>query len=318
MRTLALEEHFRSSAFRALQGTGAARGRTLPAEVLEKLDDVGEPRLQDMADAGVDVQVLSHIGLGEQLGSDDAMTVPREANDELASLVRAHPGAYRGFALLPVSDPEEAAEELRRSALELGLQGAMIHGTIAGRFLDDDRFWPIFAAAADLGVPLYLHPAPPPRDVFESYYAGFTPELSAALATSAWGWHVETGLHVLRLILGGVFDRHPRLQVIVGHMGEALPYMLARLDERLGEFAKLERRPADYLRQNVHYTISGFFTEAPLRCLLDVVGVDRLMFAVDYPFSANDVAVRFLRSAPLSDEDREKISHVNAEALLRI
>lgn len=321
MRTIALEEHFRSSAFRKAQASGTIGVQESP--ILEaavgRLYDVGEERLASMKASGIDVQVLSHAPPGPQeLEPPAAVALAREMNDELGALVRAQPSSYAGFAMLPTNDPDAAADELHRAVRELDLRGAMIHGTTCGRFLDHPSFSPILEAAEQLGVPIYLHPAPPPAAIRDPYYSGFAPEVSGALATSAWGWHIETGLHVLRLILAGAFDRYPRLQVIIGHMGETIPFMLARTDRVLGQFTKLERRPRDYFLQNVHYTTSGFFTPEPLRCLLDVIGADRLMFAVDYPFSSNDVAGNFLRAARLTPDDREKIAHGNSEALLRL
>ena len=323
VRTIAIEEHFRSETFRKLQASGqlgdAGRDSPLIEPVLGKLYDVGAARLAELDAAGIEVQLLSHTPPGpEVLDSAAAVTMAREVNDELAVIVRANPNRYAGFAMLPTPNPDAAAEELRRAVDELGLRGAMLYGTTAGRFLDEPFFSPIFEAAERMSVPVYLHPAPPSPTVRNAYYSGFSPEVSSVLATSAWGWHIETGLHVLRLVLSGLFDRHPNLQVIIGHMGEAVPYMLARSDSVLSRFTQLERPVRDYFAQNIHYTNSGFFTQEPLTCLLGVIGVDRLLFAVDYPFSSNIQARQFLDSALVSAADREKIAHGNAEALLKI
>ena len=318
-----MEEHFRSQAFRDALQAGRISGAEVRNPVVERaaalLDDVGEARLADLAAAGIDVQVLSHNVPGPELFEPgDAVELAQAMNDELAALIRSRPGRYAGFAMLPTPDPEAAARELRRATQELGLAGAMVHGTTGGRFLDDPAFEPILASAAELGVPLYLHPAAPLPAVQEAYYAGFSEPVSLILARSGWGWHIETGVHALRLVLAGAFDRHPGLQIVIGHMGEAVPFMLARADSVLSRVSGLERPVADYFRQNVHYTTSGFFTEPPLRCLLDVVGVERVLFAVDYPFSSNAAGRAFLDSVTLGEADRERLAHANAEALLKL
>jgi predicted TIM-barrel fold metal-dependent hydrolase len=323
MRTIAIEEHFRSDAFRAARAAGRLRDAGERSPVIERvaarLDDLGSGRLADMDAAGTDVQVLSHNVPGpEAFAARDAVAVAREMNDELAGAIRAHPDRFAGFAMLPTPDPDAAAEELRRAVTELGFRGAMVHGTTGGRFLDDRSFWPIFDEAERLRVPVYLHPAPPPAAVREAYYGGLAPDLAYVLATSAWGWHVETGLHALRLVLAGVFDRHPELQVVIGHMGEAVPFMLARATSVLGRYASLERPVRDYFVRNFHYTTSALFTRPPFDCMLAIAGVGRVLFAVDYPFSDGVQARDFLRGLPLAPDDLERIAHGNAEALLRL
>ena len=321
MRTIAIEEHFRSRAFLAARAAGRVADERRPAieRVAARLEDLGAGRLADMDAAGIDVQVVSHNVPGpEACGARDAVALAREMNDELAGAIRAHPDRLAGFAMLPTPDPEAAAEELRRAVIELGLRGAMVHGTTNGRFLDDRSFWPIFAEAERLRVPVYLHPAPPPPAVREAYYGGLPSDVAYALATSAWGWHVDTGLHALRLVLGGVFDRHPGLQVVIGHLGEALPFLLWRADSVLGRFATLDRPVREYFARNFHYTTSALFTRPPFDCLLGVAGPGRVLFAVDYPFSDGVQAGEFLRGLELGPEDLERIAHGNAEALLRI
>jgi predicted TIM-barrel fold metal-dependent hydrolase len=239
-------------------------------------------------------------------------------NDELAEAIRGNPDRFAAFAMVPTPEPDAAAEELRRAVAELGFKGAMVHGTTRGRFLDDRFFWPIFEEAERLGVPVYLHPAPPSAAIREAYYGGLAPEVAYALATWAWGWHVETGLHAMRMVLGGVFDRYPELQVVIGHMGEAVPFLLGRADSVLGPFATLQRPVREYFVQNFHYTTSGLFTTPPFNCLLEIAGASRVLFAVDYPFSSNEQALAFLRTVAISSEDRERIAHGNTEALLRI
>jgi hypothetical protein len=196
----------------------------------------------------------------------------------------------------------------------------VINGHIRGRYLDDIFFWPILECAAELNVPIYLHPAPPPQQVIATYYTGnFAPEAARQLATPAWGWHIETAIHVLRLILSGAFDRYPKLQLVIGHLGEALPFMLPRLNVILPrEVTKLERSFGDYLRQNIHYTISGFNFTATFLDLLLQVGVDRIMFSADYPWGSMEEARIFLEQLPISPNDKERIAHCNAERLLQL
>jgi predicted TIM-barrel fold metal-dependent hydrolase len=270
--------------------------------------------------AGIDVQVLSLTPPGvEQLDAPEAVAIARESNDYLAEAVRRHPSRFAGFAALPTSAPEVAADELERTVREHGFKGAMINGHTRGRYLDDKFFWPILQHAEALQVPLYLHPTLPPQPVVEAYYAGFAPEVTTELTRGAWGWHIETAIHVLRLILGGAFDRFPNLQLVIGHMGEALPFMLPRLDYRLPTgVTKLARPIGAYLRENLHYTFSGFNWTPMFLDLLLEVGVDRIMFSADYPYVSMTWARTFLDQLPVSPADKERIAHGNAERLLRL
>ncbi len=294
--------------------------RTQPRwrQIEEQLADLSETRLADMDAAGIDVQVLSHMVPGpEALEPARARTFASEANNHLAKTVAAHPARFAGFAALPMSDPAAAADELERAVKTLGFSGALVNGMVQGRFLDDSVFEPVLARAESLGVPIYIHPSFPPQSVMDAYFGGLDPLQSLMLATAGWGWHSETALHTLRLIISGVFDRHPRLKLIIGHMGEMLPFMLARIDHILTPLSpKLRQRVADYFQTNIWITTSGVFTEPPFQCALSVLGADRILFAVDYPFSANKVGRAFLDAAPISKADRAKIAHGNAEHLL--
>jgi uncharacterized protein len=328
MRTITLEEHYATEAF--MEGPGqqlkaqaeAARNHPQVAagyeKLIEELCDLGEGRISAMDAAGIDVQVLSLTFPGvEQLEAPEAVAFARETNDLLADAVRRHPDRLAGFAALPTASPEAAAEELERTIGEYGFKGALINGHTRGRYLDDSFFWPILERAEALGVPIYLHPTPPPRPVIEASYTGnFVPGL---LATAAWGWHVETATHVLRLILGGAFDRYPNLQLVVGHMGEGLPFFMPRLEVALPvEVTKLERPVGTYLCKNVHYTFSGFnWVQAFLDLVLQV-GVERIMFSADHPYASMAQARAFLDKLPASPADKERIAHSNAERLLRL
>lgn len=320
MRLIALEEHYHAPAVkRAL----SAAGRPDPppdspiARVQAKLDDLGAGRLADMDAGGIDVQVVSQSPPGtEQLEPGQAIPVATQANDYLAEQIARNPDRFAGFATLPTAAPQSAADELERAVTALGFKGALINGHVRGRFLDDPTFWPIFERAEALSVPIYLHPTEPPEAVKTASYAGLPPNIATSLATNAWGWHVDTGLHALRLIAGGVLDAYPRLQVIIGHMGEALPFFLERASRNLQRQAGLERPLQHYMAQNFHFTTSGMFSYPPLRCLLDVIGADRVMFSVDYPFAHNEEGRDFMVGAPIDAADREKLAHGNAERLL--
>jgi predicted TIM-barrel fold metal-dependent hydrolase len=285
------------------------------SERIARRDEIGPVRLAEMDAAGIKIQVLSQTA-SARLDPNREIESAVKANDELAEAISAHPDRFAGFAVLPLADPDASAEELDRTVRVLGFKGALINGMQKGLFLDDPRYWPVFAAAERLSVPIYLHPAEPPASVRNVYYAGLEPSIAQALATSAWGWHVETGLHALRLIVSGIFDRFPTLQLIIGHMGEAIPFMLARTARNMAGAAKLERPLADYFLENFYITTSGMFAVQPLLCLLLVVGADRVIFSVDYPYSSSQEAQEFIESAPISSTDREKIAHLNAERLL--
>ena len=198
-----------------------------------------------------------------------------------------------------------------------GFKGAVINGHHRGRYLDDAFFAPIIEAAEALDVPIYLHPTAPPQPVIDACYSGYSPLLNELFASPGWGWHIETGVHVIRLILGGVFDRHPRLQIVIGHLGEALPFMMRRLDLMQGA-AKLKRPLSATLRENVHYTVSGFNYPPVFQLLLAEVGVDRIMFSADHPYASMKTAREFLDNLPLSADDKERLAHGNAEKLLRM
>jgi predicted TIM-barrel fold metal-dependent hydrolase len=313
MRTITLEEHYATPAF--IKGPGGH----LEGQLVDQLCDLGDRRIADMDAAGIDLQVLSLSSPGvEQLEATEAVALARESNDHLADAVRRHPTRFAGFAALPTAAPDIAADELERTIRELGFKGALINGHTKGRRLDDKFFWPILERAQALQVPLYLHPTLPPQQVIDASYAGFAPEVTMGLAGWAWGWHIETATHVLRLILSGAFDRYPNLQLVIGHLGEALPFMLPRLERLPKALTKLDRTIGAYLRENVHYTFSGFNWTPTFLDLLLEVGVDRIMFSADYPWGSMARARTFLDELPLSPADKERIAHGNAERLLRV
>ena len=228
-------------------------------KIYEQLCDLGDKRISEMDVAGIDVQVLSINSPGvEQLRLKKQEKLPKETNDFLANAVKGHPQRFAGFATLPTADPKAAAIELERMVRDYGFKGAIINGHVKGRYLDHKFFWPILERAEALDVPIYLHPTQPPKAVIDASYSGFDPVVTNMLIGAGWGWHIETAIHVICLMLGGVFDQYPKLQIIIGHMGETLPFMLQRMDRIMNtETTKLKRPISAYLRENVHYTFSG-------------------------------------------------------------
>lgn len=269
--------------------------------------------------AGISLQVLSAGGPGaELLDLQDGQQFAREFNDRLMRLTTGSPTRFAGFAHLPMADPEAAADEMERAVTQLGLKGAMINGTIDDLFLDDPRFDPVLVRADRLGVPIYIHPGSPPEPMRRLYYTGLPGDADLLLSGPGFGWHAETAVHVLRLVLSGILDRHPGLKLIVGHMGEGLPAMIDRIEETFADFADehLQRSVKTTIADQLWITTSGLFSLAPFSAALLAFGADRLMFLVDYPFSSNETATRFLADLPESAEDRMKIAHGNADALL--
>ncbi len=333
MRTIALEEHYATPAF--LDGPGqdfkamakAARENknsgipTRFANLVDQLTDLGEKRIAEMDAEGIDVQVLSLNSPGtEQLLGEEAIKLARESNDSLADAIKRNPKRLAGFAAIPTAVPERAVEELERTVKEYHFKGALINGHCSGRYLDDNSFWPIFDRAQELGVPIYLHPTRPPQQVVNSYYVGNFPEaVSRQLSIAAWGWHIETAVHVIRIIASGVFDKYPKLQLVIGHLGEGLPFMVERLDQNLSmQMTRLSRPFSSYLRENIHYTFSGFNFIPTFLDLMMEVGVDRIMFSTDHPYASMAEGRAFLDRIPVSPFDKERIAHENAERLLRI
>ena len=324
LRTITLEEHFASPGWLAGPGRGfierlrntGARG----LRILEQLQDVADGRIAEMDAAGIDMQVLSLNSPGvEQADVAEQVKIARESNDFLVEVVKKNPKRFAAFAALPVAAPERAADELDRRVRQQGFKGTLINGHSRGRYLDDKFFWPILERAEALNVPIYLHPTVPAKPVADLLYGGFSSAVSGTFAAAGWGWHIETGVHVIRMILGGVFDRYPKLQVVIGHLGEGIPFMLPRLNRNLPvEMTKLARPLAAYLRENVHYTFAGFNFPATFLDLLLEVGVERIMFSVDHPYGSMLEARLFLDQIPVSAGDRERIAHGNAQRLFNL
>jgi len=325
MKTITLEEHFVTES--VLKATGAYGINAPPplAEIQPKLLDLGAERIAAMDEAGIDLQVMSLAVMGiDKLEPAAATALMTDVNNELTEAIKANPTRLAGFAALNLQDPESAAKELERCVTKLGFVGALVNGTVLSSegplFLDDARFAPFWEAAVQLKVPVYLHPAPPPKIVQKAYFSGLPGDLGMLLSIAGWGWHAEVGLHTLRLIVSGLFDRFSELQLIIGHMGEGLPYALARSSGILSRPAHLKQTVADYFRTNIHLTTSGYFSQPPLRCAVEVVGIDRMLFSVDYPFSPNVHGRKFLKEAAewLGEAEMEKLKGGNAERVLKL
>jgi predicted TIM-barrel fold metal-dependent hydrolase len=274
-----------------------------------------------MDTAGIGMQVLSVPGPGAEIVSgSDGIAIAREFNDRMARLISAQPHRFSAFAHLPMWSPPAAADELERAVMECGLKGALISGTVDGKFLDAPEFEPVLARAERLDVPLYIHPGVPPQGVRAAYYDGLPGEASFGLAIAGWGWHAETAVHILRLALSGALDRHRRLKLLIGHMGEGLPTMMERIERVFSAYSSthLERNAAQAIAEQVWVSTSGFSSMPAFLAAFMTFGADRLLFSVDYPFGNNVAAVNFLKNLPVSLEDREKIAHKNADALLRL
>jgi predicted TIM-barrel fold metal-dependent hydrolase len=319
MRIVTLEEHFTTpEVLRATEHLRPApTGRM--AQLQPMLLDLGENRIAAMDAGGIEMQVLSlNVSELDKLSPADETLIARDVNDRLAEAVRAYPDRFAGFGTLGLLEPHQVGRELERVTRQLGFPGAMINGTVNGVFLDDARFTPFWEAANALEVPIYLHPAPPPAAVQQAYYSGLQGDLGNMRSIAGWGWHTELGLHVLRLIVSGLFDRFPALRIIIGHMGEDLPFSLVRAATVLQHAASkyLEQPVEDYFHRHFWVTTSGYFTLPPFRCAQEVVGLDRLLFSIDYPYSSNERGRAFLDSLPLSGDEREAFAHGNADHLL--
>jgi len=341
MKRIAIEEHFFTEEYvnylrsrkdyprletlkikdREMEWLRLGPGCSLPSvpHLQNGLLDVGEGRLKIMDEVGIDMQVLSLSFPGvEALDPRDATSMSKKINDELFTAVKKHPNRFAGFAAIAPQDPDAAASELERAVKKLGFKGAMINSHIRGEYLDDRKYWVIFEKAEKLNVPLYIHPRQPSPDMIKPYLT--YPEL----ASPAWGFAAETGLHAMRLICSGVFDKYPGLKIILGHLGEALPWWLWRLDSRWIVVGREEsaapplakKKPSQYIKENFYVTTSGMFWHPALQCCYSALGADRILFAVDHPYESNKDAVQFLDTASICDGDKEKIYHLNAEKLL--
>ena len=251
-----------------------------------QLEDLGAMRIADMDKHGIDMQVISYTSPGIQmLNGETAITMAKKANDMLFNAIKKNPDRFAGFASLPTSDPNAAVKELERCVNELGFKAIMINGRTGDLFLDNDYFAPILEAAERLKTPIYIHPVVPPKEVYKAYYDNLDPLVSARFSTAGWGWHCEAGIHGMRLILAGIFDKYPNLQIILGHWGEMATFYLERINQTMDNVAtSLERSISDYFQNNFYITPSGMFTTSSLLNSIQTIGADRILYSVDYPF----------------------------------
>jgi predicted TIM-barrel fold metal-dependent hydrolase len=288
-------------------------------EALRLGTDLGEGRIRHMDEQGIDMQVVSYSSPAQLAPHDQAVPLTRAANDRLAEAITAHPGRLSGFAVLPWQDPGAAAAELDRAVTRLGLKGALIMNRPGPTFLDDPKYAPVLQKLNDLRVPLYVHPSHPLPQVQQAYYSGFSPEVTAQFSIAGWGWHHEAGVHVLRLILSGAFEKFPGLQVISGHWGEMVPFYLQRLDDVIPpKVTGLPHTISETYRSHVWVTPSGLFNLPHFEFIHTVIGADRIIWSVDYPYLTLDGTREFIDKLPVGDDDKDKITHRNAEKLFQL
>ena len=290
-------------------------------DLYERIQDIDARRIADMDATGIDMQILSLTCPGVQLfEAPEARALAISSNDQLAETIRRHPTRFDGLAAFAPQDPAAAAREIERAVTKLHLKGAIVNSHTQGEYLDDEKFWDIFAAVEALGVPLYLHPNTPSPQMVQ-------PFLSRCLDAAVYGFSVETGLHALRLIVGGVFDRFPRLQVVLGHLGEGLPFWPYRIDFMHGGIVRsnrspgvkpLQKKPSEYLRDNFHFTTSGMPWEPSISLVQRLYGHDRVMYAMDYPYQYVKEEVDAMDNLPLTPEQKRLFFQTNAEKLFRL
>ena len=312
---IALEEHYADP---AVMARAASRPMGRMAGLQNKLNDLGQVRLGEMDAAGIDFQVISHAPSPmQQLDASEARTLATQANDRLHDAVDRNPDRFAAFAGLPTPDPKAAADELERTVTRLGFKGAMIHGRSHEEFHDLQKFWPIYERAQYLDVPIYIHPGPPHPAVQQAYYADYLADYPG-LASAAGGFTIDTANQVVRMILSGLFDAYPNLKIIVGHMGEGIPFLVDRIDESLN---RPGGKPIPFKRifaEHFWITTSGHFSTPALMCALLELGIDRILFSVDWPYVDNLPGMQWMATLPVSSTDKEKMFNANARALLKL
>jgi predicted TIM-barrel fold metal-dependent hydrolase len=310
---IALEEHYWDAEMAGHSPAGEDK-----SHVFDLLTEIGEVRLRAMDEAGIDIQVLSHgAPAAQKLSPEIAVDLTRRANDRLAEACARYPTRFAAFAALPTPVPEQAALELERCVTELGFKGAMIHGLTNGVFIDDKRFWPIFEVAEKLDVPIYLHPSAPHPEVTKHYYDDYAREFPTVIRP-AWGFTVETATQAIRLILSRALEKYTRLQIILGHFGETLPFLMWRIDQAL---SRPGQEPLSFRKQfceHFHVTTSGNFSTPALICTMLELGIDRIMFSVDYPYVNNRDGMTWIEQLQLSPDDKRKLVGDNARRLLKL
>ena len=319
MKLIAIEEHFLTREVRDAWSAIPSDDDTVNlniGEIGKRLEDLGEERLHLMDETGVNVQVLSLTSPGFHNLDGSSVSLAQRSNDFLASKVASHPRRFQGLASIPTPVPKEASRELERCVRDLGFKGAMLCGRTRDKNLDHKSFWPIFECAAGLDVPILIHPQIPQKAVRETYYSGFGDAVDLAFSSYGLGWHYEAGIQFVRLVLAGVFDRFPNLQVILGHWGEVVLFYVERL-AALNRTAQLKRPFTDYMRNNLYITASGMFSETYLRRSIEIVGIDRVLFSTDYPYQYRPGrdARNFVETLRLDEDAKKKFAYANWERL---
>lgn len=320
-RKLLEDGSYNDPGFKSLCGFYLGSANPRIAEVISRMTDLGEIRLRDMDQTGIAKQILSLTAPGVQVFDPaDAVALAKSSNDFMVDAIRRHPDRFAGLAAIAPQDPSAAAKELERGVKTLGLKGAIVNSHTRGEYLDDDKFWPIFEAAEALNVPVYIHPTALPAAMIQ-------PFLERGLDGAIYGFAAETGLHILRIIVSGVFDRFPGLKIVVGHLGEGLPYWLFRIDfmhnrmvaaNRYASVQKLQRKPSEYFRENLYVTTSGMAWEPPILYAQSVLGIDRVMYAMDYPYQFVPEEVAVTDNLPIGDADKKKLYQTNAERVFAL
>ncbi|MDD5190286.1 MAG: amidohydrolase family protein [Dehalococcoidales bacterium] len=317
MKTIDLEAHFLTP---ELLKFGEKRGnpvaRIQPRKLGEMLLDVGEKRQQSMAAAGIDMQVLSAVTPPLQMFEPaEGYAWSQAINDELSRIVKKYPDKYLGLAAIAPQEPGSAAGEIERAVKKLGLQGVSILSHARNEYLDNKKYWGIFDQAEKMNVPVYIHPATP-----STLMLGAFSDYGFPFSGPMLGFAADTSTHVMRLIYSGLFDVYPNLEIILGHMGEGLPYWLPRLDFAWNAWwvnnrPAIKRKPSEYLKTNFWINTSGVFFQPALQCAYQALGAERIMFGVDYPYQLNEEAAQFMKEADIPDEDKQKIWGLNAQKL---
>ena len=319
MPFISLEDHFASEAIRSSQNVGRFGFDLFPIEVQENMYSLSDRRIRDMDKGNVSLQVVSSIPASEPLD------ICRKTNDQLAAAVKASGGRLAGFAMLPMGDPQAAADELERCVKELGFLGALIPNHAGGQYYDSDPYRHFWKRAQDLDIPIYLHPTPPASKARVNYEGNYPPQVTTILSQQGWGWHSDVALHVIKLYASGLFnpDVCPHLKLVIGHMGEMLPFMIQRINTRLNSNWKpQERTLLTVWAENIWITISGMWDLAPFACLIRATSMDRILYSVDWPFESNEAGMKFMeeveKSGLVDDREFEMIAYRNAETLLKI
>lgn len=331
MKIIAIEEHTVNKAIEAANHDAIASSfpyysvfnHPVPSFHISIPDlfELGERRVKELDMAGIDMEVLSYVNVTQWLKGNEALTLAKNANDALAQNVKAFPDRFLGFATLPWNNPKAAAEELRHTINEYGFVGTLLSGRpqTANIYADDPMYYPIWEVLTEYDLPVYVHPHYTSPDACKAYYSGLSDEVNAIFSTMGYGWHMEAGIQVIRMILAGVFEKFPNLKVISGHWGEMVPFYLSRLDHMMArDVTGLPEDFSTYYKRNVWVTPGGIYDNDDLMFCVNKVGIDHLLFATDFPYIPLAGAKPFLDNAPLSETDKEKFAHINAETLLHL